>query len=50
VKAQLGARFHVPRHAVFVRNRLLRAVLRRFAHHFESDGRWEAHDAAAGCS
>ncbi|MDY1546978.1 GNAT family N-acetyltransferase [Luteibacter sahnii] len=50
VKAQLGARFHVTRHAVFVRNRLLRAVLRRFAHHFESDGRWEAHDAAAGCS
>lgn len=48
VKAQLGARFHLTRHAVFVRNRLLRAVLRRFAHRFESDSRWEASDAAAG--
>ncbi|MEX1826183.1 GNAT family N-acetyltransferase [Luteibacter sp. CQ10] len=50
VKAQLGARFHLTRHAVFVRNRVLRALLRRFAHRFESDGHWEAHDAATGRS
>ncbi len=47
VKASLGARFHLTRHAVFVRNPLLRAVLRRFAHHFETDSQWESRDAAA---
>jgi predicted N-acyltransferase len=47
VKASLGARFHLTRHAVFVRNPLLRALLRRFAHRFESDGQWEVPDAAA---
>ncbi|WP_426286947.1 GNAT family N-acetyltransferase [Luteibacter sp. E-22] len=47
VKASLGARFHLTRHAVFVRNPLLRALLRRFAHRFEPDGQWEVPDAAA---
>ncbi|MDH0865367.1 GNAT family N-acetyltransferase [Mitsuaria sp. GD03876] len=37
VKASLGARFTFTRHAVFVRNPLLRAVARRFSRHFESD-------------
>ncbi|URX60773.1 GNAT family N-acetyltransferase [Luteibacter anthropi] len=50
VKAQLGARFHLTRHAVYVRNPILRTVLRRFQHHFESDSQWGAHDAAAGRS
>lgn len=48
VKASLGARFHLTRHAVFVRNPVLRAVLRRFAHRFESDRAWGAPDAATG--
>ncbi|HEU4670961.1 MAG TPA: GNAT family N-acetyltransferase [Dyella sp.] len=37
VKRQLGARFCVTRHAVYVRNPLLRALFRRIAHHFESE-------------
>lgn len=40
VKAQLGAKFTFTRHAVFVRNPLLRAIGRRFAGHFESDRQW----------
>ncbi len=39
VKAYLGAGFTMTRHAVYARNRLIRAGLRRFAHWFESDGR-----------
>jgi hypothetical protein len=37
VKRQLGARFCLTRHAVYVRNPLLRAVFRHIAHHFESE-------------
>jgi hypothetical protein len=37
VKRQLGARFCLTRHAVYVRNPLLRAIFRRIAHHFESE-------------
>jgi hypothetical protein len=37
VKAQLGAKFTFTRHAVYARNALLRAVLRRFSGLFESD-------------
>jgi predicted N-acyltransferase len=37
VKAQLGARFTFTRHAVYVRNPLLRALLRRCLHWFEGD-------------
>ena len=40
VKAQLGARFSFTRHAVFIRNPLLRALGRHFARHFESDRQW----------
>jgi SAM-dependent methyltransferase len=47
VKASLGARFHLTRHAVYVRNPLLRALLRRLAHRFEPDSQWEVTDAAA---
>lgn len=37
VKAQLGASFTLTRHLVWVRNPLLRLLLRRLSHHFESD-------------
>lgn len=37
VKAQLGARFTFTRHAVYVRNPLLRALARRITAHFEGD-------------
>lgn len=40
VKAHLGARFTFTRHAVYARNPLLRAVLYRYAHRFESDRVW----------
>ena len=43
VKTFLGARLTLTRHAVYVRNPLLRALLRRVSAHFESDRRW--HDA-----
>lgn len=37
IKAYLGARLSYTRHAVYARNPLVRALLRRLAHHFESD-------------
>ncbi|MBU6248875.1 MAG: GNAT family N-acetyltransferase [Xanthomonadaceae bacterium] len=37
VKRQLGARFCITRHAVYVRNPLLRALFRRISHLFESE-------------
>ena len=37
IKSYLGAKFTFTRHAVYVRNPLLRAILRRFAGAFESD-------------
>ncbi len=37
IKLQLGARLTLTRHAVFVRNPLLRWFLRRFSRYFESD-------------
>ncbi len=40
VKAHLGAQFTFKRHAVYIRNPLLRALGRRFARHFESDRQW----------
>ena len=50
IKAYLGARFTFTRHAVYVRNGLLRALLRRLAGYFERDRVWhEAHpDGSAG--
>ena len=39
VKAQLGASFTFTRHAVFVRNPLLRALARRLISHFEGDSK-----------
>jgi hypothetical protein len=46
VKARLGARFTLTRHAVYVRNPLLRALARRFAGRFESDRQWQDAEAA----
>jgi hypothetical protein len=40
VKAYLGAQFTLTRHAVYLRNPLLRFGLRRLGHKFESDSRW----------
>lgn len=40
IKAYLGARFTFTRHAVFIRNPLLRFVLRRVKRLFESDSQW----------
>jgi hypothetical protein len=40
IKRALGARFTWTRHAVYARNPLLRAVLRRAGRHFESDRTW----------
>jgi hypothetical protein len=42
VKQQLGARFTWTRHAVYVRNALLRAVLRAQRRRFEADHEWHA--------
>lgn len=37
IKAYLGAKFVYTRHAVFIKNPVLRWILKRFQHHFESD-------------
>ncbi|KRE87680.1 ATP synthase subunit alpha [Rhodanobacter sp. Soil772] len=42
VKAFLGARMTLTHHAVYARNPLLRALLRRLGRHFESDRSWQA--------
>ncbi len=42
VKSFLGASFTFTRHAVYARNPLLRALLRRLGSHFESDRHWQA--------
>ena len=44
IKAHLGARFTLTRHAVYARNPLLRAALRRYGDRFEHDRSWrDAH-------
>ena len=42
VKSYLGASFTLTRHAIWLRNPLLRAVARRLGHLFESDSQWAA--------
>lgn len=37
VKASLGAKFAMTQHAVYIRNPVLRRILKHFRHHFESD-------------
>lgn len=48
IKAYLGARFTLTRHAVYLRNPLLRALLRRIGGLFESDSQWQEDSGAAG--
>ena len=48
VKAFLGARMTFTRHAVYARNPLLRALLRRIGSHFERDRPWRATTGNAG--
>lgn len=44
VKASLGAKFTFTKHMVYVRNPLLRAILRKISNRFESDRSWrDAH-------
>ncbi len=45
IKAYLGARFTLTQHAVYLRNRPLRALTRRLSKRFESDSRWARDDA-----
>lgn len=40
IKAYLGAKFTFTQHAVYVRNPVLRFVLKRLSRHFESDRTW----------
>jgi hypothetical protein len=48
IKRNLGARFTFTRHAVYVRNPILRRVLILFRRFFESDHQWQAnHDPVA---
>jgi predicted N-acyltransferase len=47
VKSFLGARMTFTRHAVYARNPLLRALLRRLGGHFESDRQWQSTTEAA---
>lgn len=48
IKAYLGARFTLTRHAVYLRNPLLRALLRRIGSLFESDSQWQEDAGATG--
>lgn len=47
IKAYLGARFTFTRHAVYVRNGLLRALLRKLSRRFERDRDWHEDQADA---
>ena len=48
IKRALGAKFSLTRHAVFVRNPMLRALLSPFKRWFESDRQWLERANAAG--
>jgi hypothetical protein len=50
VKRSLGARFTFTRHAVYVRNPIVRALLRPFRRFFESDRQWQESDVRAAHS
>jgi len=41
VKQYLGARFALTRHAVYIKNRFLRFILKKFQRFFESDSQWD---------
>lgn len=46
IKRYLGARFTLTQHAVYLRSRLLKAMLRPFKRFFETDHRWHAEHVA----
>lgn len=46
IKAYLGAKFTLTRHAIYLRNPLLRALARRLGRFFESDSQWATHEQA----
>lgn len=46
VKASLGAQFTLTRHAIYLRNPLLRMAARRLSRFFESDSQWATHEQA----
>lgn len=48
VKVFLGAQLTLTRHAVYARNPLVRALLKRMAGHFESDSHWQRGTHADG--
>lgn len=48
IKAYLGARFTFTRHLVYIRNPLLRAILRRLSGLFEADRQWQDAQTAKG--
>ncbi|WP_114239782.1 GNAT family N-acetyltransferase [Dyella sp. C9] len=46
IKSYLGAQFTLTRHAIYLRNPLLRMLARRLGKFFESDSQWAAHEQA----
>ena len=46
IKSYLGAKFTLTRHAIYLRNPLLRALARRLGRFFESDSQWATHEQA----
>ncbi|HEX7814885.1 GNAT family N-acetyltransferase [Dyella sp.] len=46
VKSYLGASFTLTRHAIYLRNPLLRALARKLGRFFESDSQWATHEQA----
>lgn len=46
IKAYLGAQFTLTRHAIYLRNPLLRLLARRLGRFFESDSQWAANEQA----
>lgn len=46
IKSYLGAQFTLTRHAIYLRNPILRMAARRLGKFFESDSQWATHDKA----
>jgi hypothetical protein len=46
IKSYLGAKFTLTRHAIYLRNPLLRTLARRLGRFFESDSQWATHEQA----
>jgi len=46
IKSYLGAQFTLTRHAIYLRNPLLRMLARKLGRFFESDSQWATHEQA----